>query len=119
MKAFGEEIIQFYNDWPFGEGWTHDSEFDIDDGYGNTDLVRMVKYDVEQVIGEVSWEGNDCDEPTSIQVNGRVVQVSYNFVAKVFKAWRSTDVQVLITVPANKLDALKLFAKENGWKVAK
>jgi len=120
VKVTGAELRQFYRDWPCGGDWFHDDGAADTDEADNLLVEPAVKYDLDEQIGFVAWQGEE-DTPSCLAYKGQQVFVDrdgYLDLRKLFRLWRGDKRAVAVTLPTAEIDDLKTLAKERGWKIA-
>ena len=112
----------FYEDWPFGKAFYHEGGADdsSEEETGNyyAKLTPSEKYDLDEQIGEICWQGSDFPPETFPYKGLRFKVDSPKFLVNVFKAWQDNRRTVVVRLPAKDLDILKKFvAEHDGWDV--
>ena len=125
MKVLGAELQAFYMEWPMGDAWFHDEgSFDSDESGALIGVDPAKKYDLEDAIGIVLWQGKG-DRLSHIEIRGKRVavdQASFHAsldLPQAFRAWKSTTTTFIVTLEAAHEAALREFVAGLGGKVAR
>lgn len=89
MKALGAQIQAFYTEWPLGDDWYCVGGSDADES-GLLGLEPAIKYDVDEIVGELGYQGLVTDRLVTVTIGQRSITLDvwlWNSASKVFRVW--------------------------------
>ena len=115
MKALGKDIIDFWNEWPPGDGAYYDDGVEIMDDKGEFTIEPDEKYDLSQ-FGNIIWQEAGKPPPNDPPWRGEDAV----FFETWFKRWHRarTSKTFAVTVPNGMADEFVAYCKSRGFSVA-
>jgi len=116
MKINGTDLSAFYEAWPLDDCWYHEGG---EDELDPSDLDPDTKYDLDEVLGSLCYQGGG-DAPPTIKIGGRQVKTSLDrFWSAAFKAWQASEstTRLVVEIPKDCAQRILDLVKMLGGKI--